>query len=86
MIGLHLHARDFSYPEQVSSPFNGRTMQMEVVLIAADPMAGMITMDWTIIGEEQSECVVGTNNLSACGDVDIYFDKCVESILASRMH
>jgi hypothetical protein len=77
MIGLHLHARNFQYiPNQiVAPPFNGRTVLMDVVLVNADPLAGVMTMDWTVIGEEKSPC--NANNLTACTDINIFFDKCV---------
>ena len=86
MIGLHLHARDFQYiPDTNLAPlFNGRTVLMELVLLSADPLPRVMTMDWTIIGEENSAC--SPNNLEACTDIDIYFDKCVStySVLICR--
>ena len=77
MIGLHLHARDFQYtPDTNLAPlFNGRTVLMELVLLSANPLARVMTMDWTIVGEENSAC--SRNNLEACSDIDIYFDGCV---------
>jgi hypothetical protein len=54
MIGPHLHSPDFQYiPNQlIAPPFDGRTVLMDVVLLSADPVAGVMTMDWTVIGEE----------------------------------
>ena len=76
IIGLHLHTRDFQYaPDKNIVPFNGRTLQLEVVLISADPSEGSMTMDWTITGEAKSLCNSG--NLDACTDVNIFFDKYV---------
>ncbi|KDR83260.1 hypothetical protein GALMADRAFT_276159, partial [Galerina marginata CBS 339.88] len=74
LLGLHLHARDFQYipDENLSPPFDGRTVLMEVVLINADPLAGMMTMDWTIVGEEKSAC--SATNLGSCSDINIFFD------------
>ena len=79
MVGLHLHARDFQYiPDTNLAPlFNGRTVLMELVLLSADPLAKVMTMDWTIVGEENSAC--SPNNLEACTDIDIYFDRCVST-------
>jgi len=79
MIGLHLHARGFEYiPDTNLAPlFNGRTVLMELVLLSADPLARVMTMDWTIVGEENSAC--SPNNLGACSDIDIYFDRCVST-------
>ena len=74
MLGLHLHARDFRYvPDGDIVPFNDRTLRIEAVLIGADPFAGLMTMDWTIAGEEKSLC--SELNLGACTDVNIFFDK-----------
>jgi hypothetical protein len=86
MLGLHLHARDFRYvPDGDIVPFNGRTLRMEAVLIGADPFAGSMTMDWTIAGEEKSLC--NEQNLGACTDVNIFFDKYVRlQFLSSCVH
>jgi len=46
---------------------------MEVVLINADPLVGVMTMDWTVVGEENSDC--SATNLAMCSDINIYFDK-----------
>jgi len=75
MIGLSLHTRDFQYIPDANSValFSGRTLQMELVLISADPLNGFMTMDWTILGESQSQC--SANNLRACTDVNVFFDK-----------
>ena len=75
LLGLHLHARDFQYipDENISPPFNGRTVLMEVVLVNADPLVGVMTMDWTVVGEEKSDC--SATNLGQCSDINIYFDK-----------
>lgn len=74
ILGLHLHARDFQYiPDDDIVSFNGRTLQIEAVLISANPSDGSMTMDWTIIGEGKSLCNGG--NLDACTDVNIFFDK-----------
>ena len=76
MLGLHLHARDFQYvPDGDIVRFNGRTLRMEAVLIRADPFEGSMTMDWTTVGEEKSLC--NEQNLGACTDVNIFFDKYV---------
>ena len=44
-----------------------------MTLISADPVATTMTLDWTIIGESQSDC--SSANLAACSDVNIFFDK-----------
>ena len=76
MLRLHLHARDFRYvPNGDIVPFNGRTLRMEAVLIRANPFEGSMTMDWTTVGEEKSLC--NEQNLGACTDVNIFFDKYV---------
>ncbi|KAF8883613.1 hypothetical protein CPB84DRAFT_1789856 [Gymnopilus junonius] len=72
MLGLHLHARDFRYTQDTTPGFNGRTLLMEVVLRSADPQASVMTMDWTVIGEENSQC--SPEDLSACTDINIFFD------------
>jgi len=74
ILGLHLHSRDFQYiPDDDIVPFNGRTLQVEAVLISVNPSDGSMTMDWTIMGEGNSLCNGG--NLGACTDVNIFFDK-----------
>ena len=44
-----------------------------MTLVSADPVATTMTLDWTIIGESQSDC--SSTNLAACSDVNIFFDK-----------
>ncbi|KAF5317933.1 hypothetical protein D9619_012171 [Psilocybe cf. subviscida] len=73
MLGLHLHARDFSYtPAPWVSAFPGRTILFEVVLVDADPKTRLMIMDWQILGEKSSDC--SSSNLKACTDIDIFFD------------
>ncbi|KAF8157809.1 hypothetical protein B0H34DRAFT_674338 [Crassisporium funariophilum] len=71
LLGLNVHARDFQYLD-TNTTFNGRTVDFEVVLVSADPLANTMVMDWTIIGESQSHCSAA--NLSACTDINIFFD------------
>lgn len=74
MTGLHSHARDLSYkptPEMI--PFVGRQVLMELVLVAADPIAQTMTLDWTFLGEETSPC--SATNLTGCTDLNVFFDK-----------
>jgi hypothetical protein len=71
LLGLNLHSRDFQYLDG-GPTFDGRTILLEVVLIRADPLASILTMDWTIIGESQSKC--SPTNLTACSDINIFFD------------
>lgn len=74
MLGLHVHARDFSYtPGEWVPVFTGRTIQFEVVLVDADPKSRLMIMDWKILGERSSNC--SANTLVACTDVDIFFDE-----------
>ncbi|KAF4617603.1 hypothetical protein D9613_006280 [Agrocybe pediades] len=74
MIGLRVHARDFQYiPDKTTiAKFSGRMLQVELVLISADPMNGFMTMDWTILDEAQSQC--SASNIDACTDINIFFD------------
>ena len=44
-----------------------------MTLVSADPVATTMTLDWTVIGESQSDC--SSANLAACSDVNIFFDK-----------
>ncbi|KAF8810245.1 hypothetical protein BYT27DRAFT_7186689 [Phlegmacium glaucopus] len=71
LLGLNLHARDFQYLDNKST-FDGRTVLLEVVLISVNPSTSTLTMDWTFIGESQSNC--SPSNLSACSDINIFFD------------
>ncbi|KAF8810242.1 hypothetical protein BYT27DRAFT_7186680 [Phlegmacium glaucopus] len=71
LLGLKLHARDFQYLDNKST-FDGRTVLLEVVLISVNPLTSNMTMDWTIIGESQSDC--SATNLTACSDINIFFD------------
>jgi hypothetical protein len=74
MLGLHLHARDFSYSPAPWVPvFPGRTILFEVVLVDADPKTRLMIMDWQVLGEKSSDC--SANNLEACTDIDIFFDE-----------
>ncbi|KAF9054820.1 hypothetical protein BJ165DRAFT_1440935 [Panaeolus papilionaceus] len=86
MLGLNLHTRDFEYKNPANSNFNGRTLLMQARLIGADPAMGTLTLDWNILGEKGvEECykepgvedpavVAARRNLSACTDVQIFFD------------
>lgn len=74
MLGLHLHARDFQYSADATAPeFVGRTVLMELILVSADPLNGVVTVDWNFTGEDHSDCIV--NNLQACSDINLFFDK-----------
>ena len=53
--------------------FLSRQIQLEVVLISADPREGTMTLDWNIMGEIRSPC--SPSNLTACTSVNIFFDK-----------
>ena len=82
LLGLHLDSRDFRYvPDNDIVPFNGRTLRIEAVFISANPFDGSMTMDWTILGEEKSLCDL--QNLSACTDVNIFFDEYVREVTIS---
>jgi len=82
MLGLHLHSRDFRYvPDSDIDPFIGRTLRIEAVLIGANPFDGSMTMDWTILGEEKSLC--NAQNLGACTDINIFFDKYIHEVTIS---
>jgi len=73
LLGLNLHAREFQDQQDgAQSLFAGRTVELEVTLIAADPKQGRMTLDWRIMGELQSAC--SPANLTACTSVNIYFD------------
>ncbi|KAF8962098.1 hypothetical protein BDZ97DRAFT_1663391 [Flammula alnicola] len=73
VLGLHFHSHDFSYtPNPSNLVFNGRTLLMEAVLVSADPMQSMMTFDWTILSEENSQCT--PTALDQCSDVNIFFD------------
>lgn len=81
LTGLNLHARDLFYkPTSEMVPFVGRQVLMEVVLVAADPTAQTMTLDWTFLGEETSPCSAA--NLTGCTDINVFFDEYV-SLCAS---
>ncbi|KAF8810243.1 hypothetical protein BYT27DRAFT_7253830 [Phlegmacium glaucopus] len=71
LLGLKLHARDFQYLDNKST-FDGRTVLLEVVLISVNPLTSTMILDWTFIGESQSDC--SPSNLTACSDINIFFD------------
>ena len=74
ILGIELHARQFSYtPNPSQAQFTGRTLLMEVVLVSADPMNSIMTFDWNITGEVNTPC--SNNTLDKCTDIDIFFDE-----------
>ncbi|PPQ76171.1 hypothetical protein CVT24_006597 [Panaeolus cyanescens] len=95
MLGLNLHTRDFEYKKKPSVSFEGRTLLMQARLISADPALGTLTLDWNILGEkgvgvcyresgvEDPVVVAKRRNLTACTDVQIFFDT---NLLRSNDH
>ncbi|KAG2008798.1 hypothetical protein CC2G_014190 [Coprinopsis cinerea AmutBmut pab1-1] len=79
VLGITLHDKDMTYPVPSADNFDGRTLNFEVVLVAADPKDGTMKVDWTLVGEEKSPC--RADNLDACTDVNVFFDT---NVLASK--
>ncbi|KAJ7589987.1 hypothetical protein C8J56DRAFT_1025257 [Mycena floridula] len=75
LIGLNFHARDFYDNDKESRVvYSGRTIVLEVVLIAADPKQGTLTLDWTMMGEANSLCSRTTPTPTNCSNINLFFD------------
>ncbi|KAF9477201.1 hypothetical protein BDN70DRAFT_934391 [Pholiota conissans] len=74
LLGVNLRTRDFAYtPDPANPTFTGRSLELEAVLVSADPMNFVMTFDWTILGENvNSPCT--TTALDKCTDINIFFD------------